>query len=101
MAFYYHTALCIGHYTCGAYEEAAHWGQIALSENPRFTAAAYPTAAALGALGKLDAGREVGQFILRADPRFRALVHAARYPYREAARRTLLGQHLLAAGLPS
>ena len=40
LAFYFHTSLCIAHYTAGAYREAVHWGQIALSENPRFTAAA-------------------------------------------------------------
>ena len=39
LAFYYHTSLCIAHYTGGAYEEAAQGGKIALSENPRFTAA--------------------------------------------------------------
>ena len=32
LAFYFHTSLCIAHYTAGAYEEAVHWGQIALSK---------------------------------------------------------------------
>jgi TolB-like protein/Tfp pilus assembly protein PilF len=100
LAFYYHTSLCIAHYTIGAYEEAAQWGQIALSENPRFTAAAWPTAAALGAMGKKDAAGDIIQILLRVNPQIRASVHAARYPYRDPARRRSLEQHLLAAGLP-
>jgi tetratricopeptide (TPR) repeat protein len=100
LAFYYHTSLCIAHYTIGAYEEAAQWGQIALSENPRFTAAACPTAAALGAMGKKEAAGDITQILLRVNPLFRASVHAARYPYQDTERRKLLEQHLVAAGLP-
>jgi adenylate cyclase len=100
LAYYYHTSLCIAHYTCGKYEEAAQWGQIALSENPRFTAAACPTAAAYGAMGNTDAARHIAQIVLGVNPAFRASIHAARYPYRETARRHALEQHLVAAGLP-
>jgi len=100
LAFYYHTSLCIAHYTVGAYEEAAQWGQIALSENPRFTAAAWPTAAALGAMGKKEAAGDITQILLRVNPLIRASVHAARYPYQDMGRRKLLEQHLVAAGLP-
>jgi adenylate cyclase len=101
LAFYYHTSLCIAHYTIGNYEEAVQWGQTALSENPRFTAAAWPTAAALGAMGKKDAAGDITQILRRVNPRVRASVHASRYPYRDIARRKLLEQHLLAAGLPA
>ncbi len=52
LAFYYHTSLCVAHYTCGDYENAVFWGQMALRENPSYTAAACPTAASLAALGK-------------------------------------------------
>jgi len=100
LAFYYHTSLCIAHYTVGAYEEAVQWGKIALSENPRFTAAAWPTAAALGAMGKKDAAGDIVQILLRVNPQIKASVHASRYPYRDVSRRRLLEQHLLAAGLP-
>jgi adenylate cyclase len=100
LAFYYHTSLCIAHYTLGAYEEAAQWGQIALSENPRFTAAACPTAAALGAMGRKDAAHEIVDIVLRVNPAIRASVHASRYPYRDVERRKLLEEHLVAAGLP-
>jgi adenylate cyclase len=100
LAFYYHTSLCIAYYTIGAYEEAVQWGQIALSENPRFTAAAFPTAAALGAMGKKSEAREITEILLRVNPDIRASVHAGRYPYRDVARRTLLRQHLVAAGIP-
>lgn len=101
MAFFYHTTLCIGHYTCGMYEEAAQWGQIALRESPRYIAAAAPTAAALAALGMTVEAREAALTILEVNPSFRASVHATRYPYREADRRARLEQHLLAAGLPA
>jgi adenylate cyclase len=100
LAYYYHTSLCIAYYTSGEYEVAAQWGQIALSENARFTAAACPTAAAYGAMGNREAAREVAQIILRVNPAFRASVHAGRYPYREATRRKMLEQHLIIAGLP-
>ena len=100
LAYYFHTSLCIGHYTCGEYEEAAQWGRIALSENPRFTAAACPTAAAYGAMGRKHEAREIAEVLLRVNPDFRASLHAARYPYREAARRAMLERHLVAAGLP-
>jgi hypothetical protein len=81
-------------------QEAAQWGQIALSENPRCTAAACPTAASYGAMGNKDAARHIAQIVLGVNPAFRASVHAARYPYRETARRDALEQHLVAAGLP-
>ncbi len=101
LAFFYHTSLCVGHYTCGMYEEAAQWGEIAMRESPRYTAAAIPLAAALAALGKVDDSREAARKVLEVNPSFRASVHAARYPYRDAERRTRLEQHLLAAGLPA
>jgi TolB-like protein/Tfp pilus assembly protein PilF len=100
LAFFYHTSLCVGHYTCGMYEEAAQWGEIALRENPRYTAAASPTAAALAALGKFSEAREAAQKVLEVNPGFRSSVHAARYPYRDPARRAQLELHLRAAGLP-
>jgi adenylate cyclase len=100
LAFYYHTSLCVARYTCGDYENAAFWGQMALRENPRYTAAACPTAASLAALGRNDAASNIAAAILCVDPSFRASVHAARYPYRDKARRLQLERHLLAAGLP-
>jgi adenylate cyclase len=100
LAFYYHTSLCVAHYTCGDYENAVFWGQMALRENPRYTAAACPTAASLAALGRKDSASNVAAAILRVNPSFRASVHAARYPYRDKARRLQLEGHLLAAGLP-
>jgi adenylate cyclase len=100
LAFYYHTSLCIAHYTCGMYEEAAQWGQISLRENPRYTAAACPTAASLAAMGRNDEAREAARKVLEVNPAFRASLHAARYPYRDLARREQLERHLVAAGLP-
>lgn len=100
LSFIYYSALCIAHYTRGDYAMAAQCGQIALRQNARYTAAACPTAASLSALGRKNAAQELATGILRINPGFRVSVHAARYPYRENARRARLERHLIAAGLP-
>jgi adenylate cyclase len=100
LAFWYHTSLCSAHYTDGSYEEAAHWGQIALRENSRYTAGLRHTVAALAALGLTEEAAPFVQMILDVDPNFRVLERVANYPYRDTSRLDLLRSHLLAAGLP-
>jgi TolB-like protein len=100
LAFWYHTSLCIAHYTNGSYEEAAHWGQIALRENSRYTAALRHTAAALGALGRREEAAPFLRMMLDVDPSFHVSDRVAHYPYRDTGRLDLLRSHLLAAGLP-
>ena len=101
LAFWYHTSLCIAHYTNGSYEEAAHWGQIALRENPRYTASLRHTVAALAAIGRTMEAAPFVHMILEVDPDFRISERVATYPYREAHRLDLLRSHLLGAGLPA
>src|SRR6516165_5940632 len=71
LAFWYHTSLCIAHYTNGSYEEAAHWGLIALRENSRYTAGLRHTLAALGALGRNEDAAALSRSLLEVDPNFR------------------------------
>jgi adenylate cyclase len=100
LAFWYHTSLCIAHYTNGNYEEAAQWGQIAFRENARYTAGLRHTLAALGALGRKEEAALLSHSLLEVDPTFRVSERVARYPYRDPERLDLLRTHLLAAGLP-
>ena len=100
LAFWYHTSLCIAHYTNGSYEEAAQWGQIAFRENPRYTAGLRHTLAALGALGHKEEAAALARALLEVDPNFRVSERVANYPYRDPERLDLLRIHLLAAGLP-
>jgi len=101
LAHRFHTSLSVGHYTRGDYEKAAHWGQIATRENPRYWAALFPTAAALGALGYKHQVSEVTAEILKIWPNFSASAYAIAYPYQHRGNRQRLEQHLLAAGLPN
>jgi TolB-like protein/Tfp pilus assembly protein PilF len=100
LAFWYHTSLCIAHYTNGSYEEAAQWGEIAFRENPRYTAGLRHTLAALGALGRNEDAAALSRSLLEVDPNFRVSERIANYPYRERERLDLLRTHLLATGLP-
>jgi len=100
LAFWYHTSLCIAHYTNGTYEEAAQWGQIAFRENPRYTAGLRHTLAALGALGRTEESAALARSLLEVDPNFRVSERIANYPYRDPERLDLLRAHLLATGLP-
>src|SRR5208282_621527 len=100
LAFWYHTSLCIAHYTDGNYEEAAQWGQIAFRENARYTAGLRHTLAALGALDRKEEAAVLSRSLLEVDPIFRVSDRVARYPYRDPERLDLLRTHLLAAGLP-
>jgi TolB-like protein len=100
LAFWYHTSLCIAHYTDGNYEEAAQWGQIAFRENARYTAGLRHTLAALGALDRTEEAAVLSRSLLEVDPSFRVSERVARYPYRAPQRLELLRTHLLAAGLP-
>jgi adenylate cyclase len=100
LAFWYHTSLCLAHYTNGSYREAAKWGQIALRGNPRYGSALRHTAAALSALGQAEEAFEIAHRVLDSDPNYHVSDRVARYPYRDERQRDLLQRHLLAAGLP-
>jgi adenylate cyclase len=99
-AFRYFGTLCVAHYTNGTYEEAVHWGQRAIAENPHYTSNLRFTTAALCALGRMDAARRLGAEIMRLEPGFRVNALRERHPYADPARRDKIADHLRIAGLP-
>ncbi len=100
LVFLAHTGLNLAHYVAGRYDEAARWGRKALEENPHYNANLRLLAASLGAAGKADEAREVGQSLLVADPGFQVGRFVAAYAIRDPERRDRLAHHLRLAGLP-
>jgi len=98
--FFAHTILGLAHYVAGDYEEAARWGRIAREENGQFTANLRILTASLGALGRPDEAREVGQALLTVEPRFEVARFIANYAIRDADRSERLAGHLRLAKLP-
>jgi class 3 adenylate cyclase/tetratricopeptide (TPR) repeat protein len=98
--FYTHGVLGLASYTIGDFDEAAAWGQQAMSENPRFTANLRILTAALAAAGRLGEARVVAARLLEADPGFRLVPFCDRYAFRDRDRLAALAAHLRAAGLP-
>ena len=98
--FFTYAALCLAHYTRGAFTEAARWGGKAMAANPNFTATLRLLAASLAAEGDGDEARAVGRQLLAVDPGFRVEPFCDGYAYRDPARRRDMAGHLRAAGLP-
>jgi adenylate cyclase len=98
--FYAHAALGFACYTGGDFERAIVWGQRARSESPNFTANLRFLAASLAAAGHRSEAYTVGRALLVIEPQFRVWAFCNGYAYRDPARRTALGQDLVAAGLP-
>jgi tetratricopeptide (TPR) repeat protein len=99
-AYFYRTTLTLAHYFNGTYEDSVFWGRKSMAAAPRFTANMRPLIASLVALGRLDEAREVSAALIKQDPNFRVEQFCKRYPLRDAEQRALLGERLLAAGLP-
>jgi len=99
-AYFYKTTLTLAHYFNGTYEDSIFWGRKSMAAAPRFTANMRPLIASLVALDRLDAAREVAAALIKQDPNFRVEQFCRRYPLRHAEQRALLGERLLAAGLP-
>lgn len=97
-AFRIHCFLSLAHYTAGAFEEAAHWGQLSMRENPRYTAGLRAAAASLIALGRTAEARDVANTIRALEPSFR--VDPDRLLWRDHKRREQYSNHLIAAGVP-
>jgi tetratricopeptide (TPR) repeat protein len=98
LLFRYHSSLCLAHYTNGSYEEAAHWGRLAVSESPNYTANLRYAAAALVELGRIDEAREFVGLVMRVEPEFRVQPMIGRHPYHDPHRRARLAGALIAAG---
>jgi adenylate cyclase len=98
--FLIHTALALAAYTQGDAKAAVAWGRKATAENPRYTAAQRILIASLVAAGELEEAYGVAQRLLAQEPTFRVEVFSRTHPYRDPARREMLGRQLRAAGLP-
>ena len=99
--FYTHTALALSCYTAGDFDEAVVWARKARSQNGHFTANLRFLTASLAAAGRTDEAVEVGRALREVEPAFRVDPFCARYPFKDASRRTALERHLKAAGLPA
>ena len=84
-----------------AFDEAVVWARKARSQNGHFTANLRFLTASLAAAGRTDEAVEVGRALREVEPAFRVDPFCARYPFKDASRRTALERHLKAAGLPA
>jgi adenylate cyclase len=96
----FYSALCVAHYTAGAYEEAVAWGRRCMAERSFRRSIHGWTAAALVAQGRIDEAREVAARGMEAEPSRRVRAIVRNHAYRDAVRREAYGAHLLAAGFP-
>ena len=99
-AHWFHSALCIAHYTAGDYDEAADWGLRALGEQTMLRSTAGWAAAALYAAGREAEAKEVAARTMAQWPERRVRTIVAHHPYGDAERRLLYGKHLVGAGFP-
>ncbi len=90
----------LAHYAAGDYADAAAWGRRAMALNPRFVGNIRFLAASLAADGQIDEARQVGQDLLRLNPRFSARRFAEGHAFKDPEQRRLFGEHLVLAGLP-
>jgi class 3 adenylate cyclase/Tfp pilus assembly protein PilF len=99
-AYFYQSALTNAHYTNESFDEAVHWGTKVMAAAPQFVANLRLLAASLVATGSLEQAREVGAAHMRIDPAFSVDKYCSWYPIKQPARRALLAERLIKAGLP-
>lgn len=99
-AYFYQSALTNAHYTNETFDEAVHWGTKVMARAPQFVANLRLLAASLVAAGSLERAREVGAAHMRIDPSFSVDKYCSWYPIKQPARRALLAERLIKAGLP-
>jgi len=98
--FRIYSTLCLSYYTAGSYEDAAHWGQLAIQQSPYYTSNLRFTAAALMKLGRVEQAHSLAQQIQDIQPDYRVSAAIERHPYRDQKRRNEIADALIAAGLP-
>jgi TolB-like protein/cytochrome c-type biogenesis protein CcmH/NrfG len=101
LLFRYEHFAAIAHFAAGDMERAAERGLRSAAANPRYTSNLRVTAAALVALGRTGAARELAQRVLEVEPGVRVGPMMARQAFRDPALRGLLADGMLAAGLPA
>ena len=92
--------LGLAHYGNGNYAEAAKWGRMSASENPRYTSTLKLLAAALAALGRTAEAKEAADRLIQLQPDFRLGDYGRTgQPFRDAELRARYLSHLAMAGL--
>jgi DNA-binding SARP family transcriptional activator/TolB-like protein/Tfp pilus assembly protein PilF len=92
--------LCLAHYVCGSFEEAARWARLSVEENPRYTSSLRMAAASLVAIGRSAEARLLAHKVMELQPTFRVGALVEILPFCEEAERILFGHRLVEAGLP-
>jgi adenylate cyclase len=98
-AYVYHSALALGHYTDGAYAEAARWGRRTLAIAPGYAANLRILVASLAAAGNVEEAKAMAETLLTLQPDFRARRFALGYSFKAKERNLALAEHLILAGL--
>jgi adenylate cyclase len=98
-AFFYLTFLSVAHYVNSTFDEAAIWARKCLGFNPRLCATLRLLTVSLVAMGEREEAREVGQMLLKIQPRFKISSYAELCPYRMDVRTEFLTR-LREASLP-
>jgi tetratricopeptide (TPR) repeat protein len=93
--------LSIAYYTRGAYDEAAHWGNLSYYANSRYTSNLRTTAAALYALGRTGEAKEMAARVRQIEPGFRAASVKGRSPFKDRSIPVRYAEHLIGAGIPA
>jgi tetratricopeptide (TPR) repeat protein len=89
-------------YASGDHAEAAEWGRNrkSMTANPRFVGNLRFLAASLAASGQFREARQVGEQLLRLNPRFSAARFAGGHAFKDPEMRLRFRDHLVLAGLP-
>ncbi len=100
MVFQTYTALALGHYTEGSYEQAISWAKRSHAMSPRPGSFLNYAAASAAALGRFEEARSFADLFLREHSGISASDIVSRHPYRDPERRARYGNLLLLAGFP-
>ncbi len=98
--FFSYSVVALSAYAAGDYAEAAEWARRAAAINPRYTANLRFLAAGLAASGQIEEAQQIGRDLMRVDAKFSTTRFAEGYAFKDPAKRKLIGEHLLLAGLP-
>jgi len=94
--FFSYGLVALSSYAAGDYADSAQWGRRSMALNPRFVG----NIRFLAASGQIDEARQVGQDLLRLNPKFSARRFAEGHAFKDPDKRRLFGEHLVKAGLP-
>lgn len=99
-AYFYMSALTNAHYTNETYDDAIHWGRKTMIAAPRYVANLRLLIVSLVGAERMEEARAVAASLMKNNPDFRVDAFVKWYPLKDAERRALFADRLLAAGLP-